>query len=89
MSPVSPPCAPESPAELDYPVVDRSMRPVLETLRISARHNETLLSQGPTGTGKSRLARWGHHASARADHPFVVVTLNTVPTELQASTLFG
>jgi len=76
-------------SELSYPVVGLSMRPVLETLRIFARHRETLLLQGPTGTGKSRLARWCHLASPREDQPFVVVTLNSVPSELQASTLFG
>ena len=44
---------------------------------------------GATGTGKSRLARWCHAVSRRANGPFVVIDLNAVPKELQLGELFG
>ena len=65
------------------------MAPILRTLRTFARHNETILLRGTTGTGKSRLARWCHDSSSRAGKPFEVVALSAVAPDLQVSTLFG
>jgi DNA-binding NtrC family response regulator len=73
----------------DFPVVGKAMAPILRTLRTFARHNETILLRGTTGTGKSRLARWCHDSSSRAGKPFEVVALSAVAPDLQVSTLFG
>ncbi|PWU25042.1 MAG: two-component system response regulator [Candidatus Rokuibacteriota bacterium] len=54
-----------------------------------ARLDTTVLVQGETGTGKELVARAIHHASHRADGPFVVVDCTSVPEGLFESELFG
>ncbi len=49
----------------------------------------TVLLEGETGTGKEAIALALHHASKRADGPFVVVDCASIPHELIASELFG
>lgn len=71
------------------PVVGPSMAGLIEMLRVFAQQEETLLISGPTGSGKSRLARWCHQQSRRQDGPFETLDLNTVPEELQSGELFG
>ncbi|MCA9706133.1 MAG: sigma-54-dependent Fis family transcriptional regulator [Myxococcales bacterium] len=71
------------------PVVGQTMEPIVRNLRVFARNDETILLLGATGTGKSRLARWCHARSPRADGPFEVVDLNAVPGDLQQGELFG
>jgi len=71
------------------PVIGPSMAPLVEMLRIFAEQDETLLLTGPTGSGKSRLARWCHHRSRRAHGPFEILDLATVPEDLQLADLFG
>ncbi|HWO17830.1 MAG TPA: sigma 54-interacting transcriptional regulator [Kofleriaceae bacterium] len=71
------------------PVIGASMAPLVEMLRIFAEQEETVLLTGPTGAGKSRLARWCHHRSRRANGPFEILELATVPEELQLAELFG
>jgi len=71
------------------PVVGPSMAGLIEMLRVFAQQEETLLVSGPTGSGKSRLARWCHQQSRRQDGPFETLDLNTVPEELQSGELFG
>jgi DNA-binding NtrC family response regulator len=70
------------------PVVGASMGRVIAMLRVFAEQEETLLLSGPTGAGKSRLARWCHERS-RVPGPFEVLDLATVPEELQLAELFG
>jgi transcriptional regulator with AAA-type ATPase domain len=71
------------------PVVGASMADLIAVLSVFARQEETLLINGPTGAGKSRLARWCHSKSARREGPFEVLDLMTVPEDIQMAELFG
>jgi DNA-binding NtrC family response regulator len=71
------------------PVVGPSMRGLIDILRTFARQEEPILVTGPTGAGKSRLARWCHEQSSRRDKPFEVLDLCAVPEQLQMAELFG
>src|SRR5262249_23145946 len=71
------------------PVVGPAMTPLVEMLRIFAEQEETVLLTGPTGAGKSRLARWCHQHSRRAKGQFEILDLATVPEDLQLADLFG
>ena len=71
------------------PVIGASMHATVETLRIFAAQDETLLLAGPTGAGKSRLAQWVHSRSARASERFEVVHLASRPEALRMGELFG
>ncbi len=71
------------------PVVGASMASVVEILRIFALQEETVLLSGPTGAGKSRLARWCHEQSHQRGQSFETLDLSTVPEDLQMAELFG
>ncbi len=71
------------------PVVGVSMAELIRILSVFAQQEETLLLSGPTGAGKSRLARWCHGKSPRCDAPFETLDLATIPEELQMAELFG
>jgi len=71
------------------PVVGKSTAGLIEMLGVFARQEETILIGGPTGAGKSRLARWCHEQSQRRGKRFEVLDLVTIPEELQAGELFG
>ncbi len=71
------------------PVVGPTMAPLLDRLSRFAASQETLLLSGPTGTGKSRLARWCHSRSSRSDGPFVALDLMGVPESMQLARLMG
>lgn len=70
------------------PVVGRSMARLVRTLRVFASQPETLLILGPTGVGKSRMARWCHQRSGRGGE-FVAVDLLTLSEDMQMPELFG
>jgi DNA-binding NtrC family response regulator len=78
----------EAPDDL-LPVVGATMSPLIQLLRVFAQQDETILINGPTGSGKSRIAKWCHARSPRSQGPFEVVDLSTVPEELQLAELFG
>ena len=71
------------------PVVGEAMAGLVSILRVFREQRETLLIGGPTGSGKSRLARWCHQTSRRAGGPFEVLDLSAVPEELQMGELYG
>ncbi len=80
----------EAPAADEFlPVVGAALANLLPVMRVFARQDETILISGPTGAGKSRLARWCHEQSAQKAGPFEVLDLMTVPEELQMAELFG
>jgi DNA-binding NtrC family response regulator len=71
------------------PVIGDSMAGLIEVLRVFARQEETILVSGPTGAGKSRLARWCHEQSRRRAQPFETLELASVGPELQMARLYG
>lgn len=78
--------------EADGPVFwgrSLQMRRIRQRLAILARGRLPVVLLGPTGTGKSLLAR--HFVHARSGRPgrFVAVDLSTIPRELMAAHLFG
>ncbi len=81
----------EQPAWKDplLPVVGQAMADTVSLLSVFATMEETILISGPTGAGKSRLARWIHERSARGKGPFETVDLLTVPPQTQMAELFG
>ena len=71
------------------PVVGTSMAGIIEMLSVFAQQEEPILISGPTGAGKSRLARWCHEHSPKQPHPFEILDLSALPEELQLAELFG
>ena len=83
-------CVPgDEPGDPLLPVVGASMAPIVDILRTFARQDEPILLTGPTGAGKSRLARFCHEHSRRRGKPFEVLDLCSVPESLQLAELFG
>jgi DNA-binding NtrC family response regulator len=81
----------DQPHEVDdlLPVVGVNTSNLIELLKVFAASDETLLIAGPTGAGKSRLARWCHARSQRSVGPFEILDLMAVPPELQMAHLLG
>jgi len=71
------------------PVAGQTMSALVRVLRVFREQRETVLVSGPTGSGKSRLARWCHQTSGRGAAPFEVLDLSSVPEDLQMGELFG
>jgi NtrC-family two-component system response regulator AlgB len=80
--------ADEAPAA-DLTSVEPVMQRSLEIAFKAADTPATVLILGPSGTGKSILARELHHRSARRDAPFVTVNCPSLSRELLESELFG
>ncbi len=67
-----------------------AMRRVDTQIRNLPRYpNTTVLITGPTGTGKSVVARRIHELSCENKAPFVEIDCSTIPRELCESELFG
>jgi DNA-binding NtrC family response regulator len=68
---------------------DYKMARIFDLIEAVADSNTTMLMTGPSGTGKSVLARAIHHRSPRKDGPFVEVSCGALPETLLESELFG
>ena len=68
---------------------DYKMAKMFDLVEAVADSNTTILMAGPSGTGKSMLARAIHHRSSRRDKPFVEVSCGALPETLLESELFG
>ena len=65
------------------------MAGLLEQTDHIAGTESTVLILGETGTGKELLAKRIHEHSQRAEEPFIVVDVTTIPENLLESELFG
>ena len=68
---------------------DYKMAKIFDLVEAIADSNTTILMAGPSGTGKSMLARAIHHRSSRHNKPFVEVSCGALPDTLLESELFG
>ncbi|MDI1443053.1 sigma 54-interacting transcriptional regulator [Polyangium sp. 6x1] len=85
------PLRPDMPAGADefLPVVGQSTAHLVELLRAFAPRDDTILISGPTGAGKSRLARFCHEHSQRRGQRFEALDVLGIPEDLQMAELFG
>jgi formate hydrogenlyase transcriptional activator len=65
------------------------LKAVLESIRIVAPADSTVLIQGETGTGKEMIAHAIHNRSPRKGQAFVKVNCAAIPSGLLESDLFG
>jgi DNA-binding NtrC family response regulator len=68
---------------------DYKMARIFELVEAVADSRTTILMTGPSGTGKSMLARAIHYRSWRKNAPFVEVSCGALPETLLESELFG
>jgi DNA-binding NtrC family response regulator len=68
---------------------DYKMGRIFNLIESVADTDTTILMTGPSGTGKSMLARAIHHKSLRHDKSFVEVSCGALPESLLESELFG
>jgi DNA-binding NtrC family response regulator len=68
---------------------DYKMAKIFELVEAVADSTTTILMAGPSGTGKSMLARAIHHRSSRRNKPFIEVGCGALPDTLLESELFG
>ena len=68
---------------------DYKMAKTFDLIEAVADSTTTILMTGPSGTGKSILARAIHHRSSRRNEPFVEVSCGALPVTLLESELFG
>ena len=66
-----------------------SMRQLVDLARRVAPVDSTVLITGESGSGKERIARLVHDASARAAGPFIAVNCGAITETLLESELFG
>lgn len=80
----------ESKFSLDHVISqNHKMARIFELIEAVADSKTTILMTGPSGTGKSMLAKAIHYRSARREKPFVEVSCGALPETLLESELFG
>jgi len=67
----------------------KAMRAVYDTVAQVARSDATVLVRGESGTGKELVAHAIHHASRRANKPYVKVNCAALPETILEAELFG
>jgi DNA-binding NtrC family response regulator len=65
------------------------IREVRQKVLLAAEQRTPVLITGPTGCGKTRIARLIHLRSPRKDGPFIPVNCGAFPSDLLESELFG
>ena len=68
---------------------DAALGRARQRLAVLARGRLPVVLLGPTGTGKSLIARHFVHARSKRSGRFVALDLSTIPGELMAAQLFG
>jgi len=68
---------------------DYKMAKIFDLVEAVADSTTTILMAGPSGTGKSMLARAIHYRSSRRNKAFVEVSCGAIPETLLESELFG
>ncbi|MBU1220363.1 sigma-54 dependent transcriptional regulator [Myxococcota bacterium] len=72
-----------------FVVNSKAMQDVMAKMSTVSAMQTTVLLLGPSGVGKSRLARMLHQMSNRKDKPFIEVNLTTINEGVLESQLFG
>jgi two-component system nitrogen regulation response regulator NtrX len=65
------------------------MNQLRQTIDRAAKANSRILIVGPSGSGKELAARTLHHASTRAEGPFVVINAAAITPERMEVEMFG
>lgn len=73
----------------DIICVSDKMQDLINQCRQVAKADSAVMIYGETGTGKELFAQSIHHASRRADGPFLAVNCAALPENLLESLLFG
>lgn len=68
---------------------DQKMQRIFELISVVADTEATILINGPSGTGKSTIARAIHYHSRRKEHPLVEISCGALSENLLESELFG
>jgi PAS domain S-box-containing protein len=69
--------------------VSEPMERIMETVLRVANFDTTVLLTGPSGSGKSMVAKLIHDGSDRREKPFLTLNCGTVPGSLAEAELFG
>ncbi len=72
-----------------YIGTDAASRAVQRGIQCAAQHEQNILIQGETGSGKDLVATLIHQHSARARHSFIAVNCAALPEHLIEAELFG